>query len=136
VLVPPELVIPRAELRFRTSRSGGPGGQHVNKVETRVELLFDVTGSPTLSEEQRARLLTELTPWLDDAGILHLISDHSRSQYRNREDVTARFVLLLQHAFRPKKTRKSTRIPRAMKEHRLQEKRHQSEIKRRRRGEE
>ncbi len=97
----PALVIPRAELQFRTSRSGGPGGQHVNKVETRVELLFDVASAPSLSEDQRQRLLVELTTWLDNDGVLHLVSDSYRSQYRNREDVLARFVLLLQHALRP-----------------------------------
>ena len=130
--ITPALVIPRAELQFRTSRSGGPGGQHVNKVETRVELLFDVASAPSLSEDQRQRLLVELTTWLDNDGVLHLVSDSYRSQYRNREDVLARFVLLLQHALRPQIPRKHTRTPRRVKEARLQEKRHRSEIKRRR----
>ena len=125
-------MIPRAELHFRTSRSGGPGGQHVNKVETRVELLFDVAASPSLLEGQRLRLLEELPTWLDGDGVLHLVSDSYRSQYRNREDVLARFVLLLQHALRPQIPRKPTRTPRRVKEARLQEKRHRGEIKRRR----
>lgn len=131
--VTPALVIPRAELSFRTSRSGGPGGQHVNKVETRVELLFDVANSPSLTDEQRARLLEALQSWLDSTGMLHIISERYRSQFRNREDTVERFVMLLGDALRPRKTRKPTRVPRALKEHRLQEKRKRSEVKRNRR---
>lgn len=130
--VTPALLIPRAELQFRTSRSGGPGGQHVNKVETRVELLFDVAHSPSLLEGQRLRLLEELPSWLDHDGVLHLVSDSYRSQWRNREDVVARFILLLQHALRPQIPRRPTRTPRRVKEARLQEKHHRGEIKRRR----
>jgi ribosome-associated protein len=125
-----QFAIPRAELQFRTSRSGGPGGQHVNKVETKVELLFDVANSNSLTDDLRQRLLLALKPWLDSDGVLHLVSEAYRSQYRNREDVIARFVLLLQHALRPKKTRRPTRIPRAVHEQRLQSKKHRSEIKR------
>lgn len=132
LLITPALAIPRAELQFRTSRSGGPGGQHVNKVETRVELLFDVAASPSLSDAQQQRLLEDLRTWLDSDGVLHLVSDSYRSQYRNREDVIARFVLLLQHALRPRIPRKATRVPRAVKAARLQEKHHRAEIKRRR----
>ena len=137
--ITPGLIISRAELSFRTSRSGGPGGQHVNKVETRVELLFDVAHSPSLSEDQRARLLAALASRLDSEGELHLVSDRYRSQYANREDVLARFVLLLQHALRPQIPRRPTKIPRGAKESRLREKRERGEIKRRRgpgRGEE
>lgn len=128
--ITPYLVIPRAELRFRTSRSGGPGGQHVNKVETKVELLFDIQQSPTLTEEQRARLLAGLTSWLDDSGVMHLISDRSRSQFRNREEALARFIQLLQYALRPQIPRKKTKKPRAVQEKRLQMKRERSEVKR------
>jgi len=130
--ITPALAIPRAELQFRTSRSSGPGGQHVNKTETRVELLFDVQNSPSLTEEQRARLLEGLRSWLDSAGELHIVSDSYRSQYRNREDTLARFVLILQHALRPRKTRRPTRIPRSVNEARLQEKKHRGETKRHR----
>jgi ribosome-associated protein len=136
LVITPHVRIPRAELQFRTSRSSGPGGQHVNKVETRVELRFDLLASPSLDEVVRARLLDELRPWLDDAGILHVVSDAYRSQYRNREDATARFVALLQHALRPRTPRKPTRIPRGVREARLQDKRRRGETKRRRRGDE
>lgn len=139
LLVTPWLAIPRAELQFRTSRSSGPGGQHVNKVETRVELLFDVANSPTLTEEIRVRLLDALRSWLDTDGVLHIVSDRYRSQYRNREDTIERFVALLQQALRPQKTRKPTRTPRRVHEHRLQEKKQRGDTKRLRgrgRGEE
>lgn len=128
----PGVVIPRAELQFRTSRGSGPGGQHVNKVETRVELLFDLANSPVLTEDVRERLRVALQPWLDSAGIVHIVSDRSRSQYRNREDTILRFVALLQHALRPQKPRRPTRKPRAANERRLAEKRVRSETKQRR----
>jgi ribosome-associated protein len=128
------LVIPRGELSFRTSRSSGPGGQHVNKTETRVELLFDVAGSPSLTDEQRARLFAKLKSWLDGDGVFHLVSELTRSQYRNRADAIARFIDLLHDALRPVKSRKATRVPRRVEEHRLQQKKHRGDIKRTRRG--
>jgi ribosome-associated protein len=132
----PGVTIPLAELSFRTSRSGGPGGQHVNKVETRVELLFDVAGSPSLDDARRAQLLDALATRLDSAGVLHVVADSSRSQLRNRDEVVARFVTILQAALRPRKPRRPTRIPRSVKEARLQAKKQRGETKRMRRGEE
>ncbi|MHB9024863.1 MAG: alternative ribosome rescue aminoacyl-tRNA hydrolase ArfB [Armatimonadota bacterium] len=132
IRITPDLAIPRAEVEFRTSRSGGPGGQHVNKVETRVELFFDVAGSPSLSDEQRERLLAALGSRLDSDGTLRIVAASSRSQLRNREEAVARFVLLLQHALRPQRPRKPTRVPRRVHEKRLETKRQRGEIKRRR----
>lgn len=126
----PGVLIPRAELRFRTSRSGGPGGQHVNKVETRVELLFDLANTTSLTDEQRARAMTALRSRLDEDGMLHIVADAHRSQYRNREEAIARFVTLLQHALRPRKVRRPTKIPRAARESRLQQKKRRAETKR------
>src|SRR5690348_12741611 len=88
--VSPELRLPLAELDFRATRAGGPGGQHVNKASTRVEVWWDVAASPSLTEEQRARLLSRLATRLDGAGRLRLVASGSRSQFRNREDVTER----------------------------------------------
>lgn len=126
------LSIPRAELSYRASRSGGPGGQHVNTSSTRVELTWDVAGSPSLSDAQRARLLDKLANRIDGAGVLHLASQATRSQHRNRERVTERLQTLVARALRRRKKRKKTRPPRRAREARLREKKQRSEKKRRR----
>lgn len=125
--------IPTNELSFRFSRSGGPGGQHANRSETRVELLFDLAQSPSLGENQRARALRRLAPYVDKKGILHLVSESSRSQLRNREEVIERFRTLLRGALRVPRRRRPTKPSRAAKERRLEEKKRRSEIKKRRR---
>ncbi len=124
-----EVSIPSSELRFRFSRSSGPGGQHVQKSSTRVELLFDVRNSPSLTEEQKQRLLGRLGGYVDSSGTLHLVSQSGRSQWRNREEVVARFQALLQRALAARKRRRATRPSAAARERRLREKRHRSEIK-------
>jgi ribosome-associated protein len=123
------LSIPPAELSFRFSRSSGPGGQHVQKSSTRVELLFDVASSPSLTESQRARVLERLAGYIDSAGVLHLVAQSERSQLRNREEVVARFQTLMRQALKRRKRRKPTRPTAASKERRLREKRRRSEIK-------
>ncbi len=115
-----DLTIPLAALLFRFSRSSGPGGQHVNRSATRVELVFDVTGSLILTDLQRAQVHEALASHIDQEGVLHLVSQRTRSQWRNRQDVLARFQFLLGQALRPRKAR------------RLAEKRRRSEIKRNR----
>ncbi|MHB9132598.1 MAG: alternative ribosome rescue aminoacyl-tRNA hydrolase ArfB [Armatimonadota bacterium] len=132
--ITPTLALPRTEVQFRTSRSSGPGGQHVNKVETRVELLFDVANSPSLTDEQKMRIYDALSTRIDDSGVLHVTSERYRSQFKNREDAVERFAALLEHALRPRKSRQPTRVPRRAREARLQDKRQRSEIKQRRRG--
>jgi|SRR5687768_5559016 len=124
------LAIPRAEVEYRATRSGGPGGQHVNTSSTRIELTWDVAGSPTLSEAQRALITGKLKNRIDDRGVLHLTSSGSRSQFQNREDVTERFGKLIADALRVRKARRKTKPPRASKENRLQEKKRRSETKR------
>lgn len=126
------LVIPQDELRFRFSRAGGPGGQHVNRSATQVELLFDVARSPSLSDEQRARILEALANRIDQEGVLHLTSSGSRSQHRNREEVVARFQSLLRRALHVPRRRRPTRPTAASIRRREQAKRRRSEIKRRR----
>jgi len=123
------LAIPAAELRFRFSRSSGPGGQHVNRSETRVELLFDVARSPSLTEEQRARIAHRLTGYIDGEGIMHVVSSATRSQLENRADATARFQALLAAALRLRKRRTPTRPSTAARERRLTEKRERSGAK-------
>ena len=131
--IAPALRLPRAELEFRASRSGGPGGQHVNTSSTRVEVWWDVAGSPTLREEQRQRLLSRLAGRLDGAGRLRLVSSGSRSQLRNREEVTQRLRDLVARALEVPKPRKRTRPTRAARAARVERKRRRSAIKRDRR---
>jgi ribosome-associated protein len=126
------LSIPHDELQFRFTRSSGPGGQHVNKTATQVELLFDVQRSPSLNDEQRARLTQALKRRIDNDGVLHLVSHATRSQLANREDAIARFVALLTAALKPIKKRKSTKPSRALQEKRLAEKKARGEIKKQR----
>lgn len=126
------LLIPVDELSFSYSRSGGPGGQHVNKTETRVELQFDVAHSPSLDEQQRARLLARLGSRIDKQGILHVVAGSTRSQADNRAAAIERFKLLVQHALREQRPRVATRPNAAARRRRLAEKRQRGEIKRRR----
>jgi ribosome-associated protein len=126
------LQIPSDELRYRFSRAGGPGGQHVNRSATQVELLFDVAHSPSLSEEQRSRIQSALGTRIDQEGVLHLFSRGTRSQLRNRGEVTARFQALLRRALQPPKPRRPTRPSAASRERRIEAKKRQSKTKRER----
>jgi len=128
-----DLQIPTSELQFKFSRSGGKGGQHVNKVETKVELLFDVRSSPTLSEDQRYSIIKNLENQIDSKGILHVVSQSSRSQWKNREAAIKKFIELLQKALQQKKKRKKTKLPILAKTKRLEAKKHRGEIKKMRR---
>lgn len=127
------VVIPQSELRFVFARSGGKGGQHVNKVETKVELLFDVAHSPSLTGDQKDLLAKHLQSRIDADGILHVVAQASRSQWKNREEAIEKFVLLVGKALRPRKHRIAATVPQAAKENRLQEKKRRSEVKRARR---
>jgi ribosome-associated protein len=131
--ISPALRLPLAELEYRASRSGGPGGQHVNTSSTRVEVWWDIAGSPSVSEEQRARLLSRLASRLDGSGRLRLVSSGSRSQLRNREEVTDRLREIVARALLVPKRRKPTRPTRAAKAARLEAKRRHSTKKRERR---
>jgi ribosome-associated protein len=123
-----------SELDYRASRSGGPGGQHVNTSSTRVEVWWDVAGSPILTPEQRDILLQRLRRRLDSAGRLRLVSSGSRSQLRNKEEVTERLRDVLAAAIAVPKKRKPTKPTRAAKRARLEAKRRRSSTKQRRRA--
>jgi ribosome-associated protein len=131
--VSPALRLPLAELEFRASRSGGPGGQHVNTSSTRVELWWDVASSPALSDEQRSWLLYRLASRLDARGRLRLVASGSRSQRRNREEAAERLRDIVAAALVVPKVRKRTRPSRAAKSARLEEKRRRASVKRDRR---
>ena len=124
--------IPLAELRYQFVRSSGPGGQHVNRSATQVELTFDLAGSLSLDDAQKERVRTALKSYVDKDSVLHLSSQLSRSQLRNRQDVTARFVKLMRRALHVPKKRRPTRPTAASKERRLAAKRRRSEAKRER----
>ena len=127
------LAIPLAELRFQFSRSGGPGGQNVNRRETRVELLFDLRQSPSLSDGQRARLLERLARYVDTDGVLRIVVTTERSQLRNRQEALQRFVQLLQEGLRVSRRRLPTRPTAQAMARRLERKRQRSAIKSERR---
>jgi ribosome-associated protein len=130
--ITPDLRIPLSELEYRASRSSGPGGQHVNTSSTRIEVWWDVAASPALTTDQRTRLLQRLSSRLDSSGRLRLVSGGSRSQLRNREDVTTRLQTVVAAALAIPKRRKPTKPSQAAKEARLQAKRRRSATKQRR----
>lgn len=119
--------IPLAELRWRFSRSGGPGGQHANTSDTRAEVIFDIATSPSLGPRQRDRLLAKLGPEV------RAIASDDRSQTRNRELALQRLRARIAGALHVDKPRTATRPTRASKERRLADKKRQSERKRIRR---
>jgi ribosome-associated protein len=122
-----------AEVRFRTSRSGGPGGQNVNKTETKVELLFDVRGSPSLAEPIRERIVKALGARLAADGTLRVVSSVHRSQLANKKAAISRFQALLAGALKPRKRRVATRPSKASAARRMDKKRQHGAAKRLRR---
>ena len=133
IVITPALTIPRAELQFRASRAGGPGGQHVNTSSTRVELLWDLTHSTVVSDEQRGRLLTKLAARLDAAGMVRVVASDRRSQSQNRDAAAERLAVLVRQALVVPRKRRPTRPTRASREQRLADKRKRGEQKRDRR---
>lgn len=122
-----------SELRYKAVRSSGAGGQNVNKVSSKVVLTFDLENSLAFAEEEKERALTKLKSKLSQDGILILNCDEDRSQLKNKEIVTKRFLDLIKKALVVPKERKATKIPRSVVEKRLKDKSSQSEIKQNRR---
>lgn len=117
------------ELIFKSSRSGGPGGQNVNKVNSKVTLTWDITNSRILTGEQKVLLLKKLLPHLTNKGVLFLTAQDKRSQLQNKETVLNKLDKLLQKAFTLRKVRKATKPNKAALRKRIQEKKHKSERK-------
>jgi len=117
------------ELTFSASRSSGPGGQHVNKVSTKVELRFRVMDSILLSEEEKELVIEKLAGRINKEGEIVLTSQRERTQLRNKEVVLEKFYILLTRALSRRKRRKPTKPSMAMKELRLKEKRDQAKKK-------
>ncbi|KUG06157.1 alternative ribosome rescue aminoacyl-tRNA hydrolase ArfB [Solirubrum puertoriconensis] len=132
MLPPPDAFLP--ELQFQTARSSGPGGQNVNKVETKVELRFQPQASALLSDEQKQRVLEKLASRLTADGVLIITAQESRSQQRNKELAVEKFYELLQRSLHRPKARKATKPSAGAVRQRLEGKRRQSEKKANRRG--
>jgi len=123
----PGLALPLSEIELRTSRSSGPGGQHANVTASRVEASFDVAASPTLTDEQRARISAKLGPRVTASA------QDTRSQHRNRELALERLATRLAHALEVRRPRTKTRPTRASQRRRVDSKKRRGETKRSRR---
>ena len=126
--------VPDGELDVRTSRSGGPGGQNVNKVETRVEVSWSLVASPTFTDAQKDRIRDALGKRVGTDGTIRVVSQRTRSQTRNREDAIERLRALVADALKPRKRRRATSPTATSREARLESKRRRSSVKRERRG--
>lgn len=136
LVVSPRLVIPESELAIAFARSGGPGGQNVNKVASKVELRWNVRTSAVLREDDRAWLLGRLGSRLTGDGTLIVTSTTTRDQLKNREDAASKLALIVRAALERPKPRHATKPTRSSKRRRVADKRHRSEVKRMRRGDE
>lgn len=119
----------KKEITFKTSRSGGKGGQNVNKVETKVELLFDIKNTKLFDLEQRQLLLKKLSAKINEKGLLKLSESKYRSQLQNKETVIAKFFALLSKSLTKPKARKATKPTKTSKEKRIDTKKKHSELK-------
>ncbi len=129
VIINERVSIPEDELEFTASRSGGPGGQHVNKVSSKVVLWFDLAKSPSLSPEDKELIVSRLGSRIDKDGVLRVVSQSTRSQLSNRELAIERFIELLQTALKQLPVRKKTRVSKGAKLRRLEEKKHRASLK-------
>jgi ribosome-associated protein len=124
-----DTVVSEGDIVYRFSRSAGPGGQNVNKLNTRVTLLFDIDHSRGLTAEQKQRLFDRLSSRISDDGFLTVVSQRHRTQSANRKSAQNRLVELLKAALRDMPVRKQTDVPHGEKQKRLRRKRRRSEIK-------
>ncbi len=134
IVVTPRLTIPAGELSIAFARSGGPGGQNVNKVSSKVDLRWNPTTSAALTDDDRARLLEKLANRLTTDGELIVTSTLTRDQVKNRDDAASKLALIVRAALHREKARRATKPSRAAKRRRVEGKRHRAQIKANRRG--
>jgi len=134
IVVTPRVVIPGGELAIAFSRSGGAGGQNVNKVSSKVELRWNLTTSAALTADERAWLTERLRSRLTSDGTLIVTSTATRDQLKNRDDATSKLALIVRAALDRPKPRRATKPSRSARRRRVADKRHHSEIKRNRSG--
>jgi len=127
-------VIDPAELQFSYGPSSGPGGQHVNRVETRVTLLFDLAASSSLNEYQKRRIFTRLSGRINREGVLRVIAQRHRTREANRRAALERFSELIAEALKVQRPRRKTRVPAGARRRRLDSKRRRADLKRTRSG--
>lgn len=132
LIITPWLTIPAAELSISFARSGGSGGQNVNKVSSKVDLRWNVQESAVLREDDRAWLLQQLRSKLTSDGTLIVTSTLTRDQIKNRDDAESKLALIVRAALDRPKPRKATKVSKGAKRRRVADKRHQGEIKRQR----
>ena len=123
------IFLSEADLEFRASRSSGPGGQNVNKVNTRVTVFFDVAGFEAFSDYQKKKVLTRLATRASHEGVVHVVSQKFRTQRANRKKAAERLVELLREALKPAKIRRKTRVPARLREKRLADKKKRGKLK-------
>ena len=134
IVVSPRLTIPAGELSIQFARSGGPGGQNVNKVSSKVDLRWHPATSTALGESDRAYLLERLRNRLTTEGELIVTSTATRDQLKNRDDAAKKLALIVRTALERPKLRKESKPSRGAKRRRVADKRHHAEIKRNRRA--
>ena len=122
------------EVQFKTSRSGGAGGQNVNKVSSKVELIFDIRNSYVFTDLQKSKLIEKLAAKLDSEGLLHVVSQVSRSQPENKKIAADKLLKLLENGLKVTKKRIATKPKKSSKEARLNTKKRDGEIKKLRGG--
>lgn len=132
LVITSNLSIPERELQFRASRSRGPGGQHVNKVNTRMTLHFDIRNSPSLTVMQKYRVSQKLKTRINKDGVFYLYAHRSRSQAMNRADLLDKFCRLLREALTPQRARRETQVPERSRVQRIDQKKRRGQLKQRR----
>jgi ribosome-associated protein len=133
IVVSPRLTIPATELGLAFARSGGSGGQNVNKVSSKVELRWNPTTSAALGDEDRTWLVSQLGSRLTSTGEIIVVSQLTRDQIKNRDDAASKLALIIRTAMERPKTRRATRPSRASKRRRVDAKKHRASIKQNRR---